>query len=538
MPTKKSIFLIYPGWTAGLFTLLCLIAWRWWSGFNGLYGQDSYAYLEFGKGLQDWMAGGEVPGDFFWPGGYPMTGALLGYVVGDLTLAFQMVSMLSMALTVGLLTAIGVRTLLPVRGTFSVGGRTLPSGERILPAATRTLPTGVVILVVLACIAFSPYLIRSGLACMSDALAVAVLTGVLFAGQQYRNKSKGLWLVLMIFLVAFGTWVRYPLGILLLGIVLIHLRSALKNGHYGALLGGVLLGFTILILHLKLEPIGMPKHHFLEVWSPANWFSRSFVMEDGAFSYRFPNLVFAFGPYYHPGYLGLATLALPFTLIWWRKLSSTTKAYAVLSGLYILFIAGIPFQNTRFLVVLIPLLLLNFFSDNGLINRWLSRVRKGVIFVLCGILLLNIGIVYYANAGFWKSALQERTIAMTIGEQFGGQPGEQFETEPGEQFETEPGVRSDERGRGRVFTFGMDGALRYYLPEFEVVNLWNESVSTVEWVNLHQPVAGDLVLFNESRFAKQWAGKSPVLNWEYLNQTYQLDSLVIFEGGWTLHELH
>lgn len=524
---KANIFLKYPGWTAGLLTMLTLLVWRWWTGFNGLYGQDSYAYLEYGKGLQEWMSGGDLPGAFFWPGGYPMLGALFGNLVGDLTLAFQLISILSITLSAGLIASMG----------------------------SKTLPAGVTILITVGCIAFSPYLLRSGLACMSDSLAVAVVTLSLYSGQQYRNSSKGIWLALMVFLVAFGTWIRYPAGLLLAGILAIHLPAALKNLKFIPLLFGVLLGGIPLLLHLKLQSAAVPDHHFLDVWSPVNWFKRSFEMQDGAFSYRFPNLVYAFGPFYHPGYLGLATLALPFTILGLGRLgrlgrlrkpgmstkrSSIPIAYGVLSGLFILFIAGIPFQNTRFLVILIPLCALNFFIAGGLIARWLRRKSWALGTSLFIILLLNIGISYFANAGFWKSAGGEKQIALAVGE-YNSEKREQ-NLGNGEDNGTgnSDGVHGEaKRGSyNQVFTFGMDGALKHYLPEAIVTNLWNEDLSTLEWASQYQPNPGNLVLFNEARFSRQWAGKSPVLNWEYLNQTYQLDSLATFEGGWTLHEIH
>lgn len=483
MSLKKevNIFLRYPGWTAGVLTLLSLVVWRVVTGFNGLYGQDSYAYVEYGSWLQTWIAGGDLPEAFFWPAGYPTLGALLGYIVGDLTFAFQLISMLSMSLTVGLLASLGSRSLSP-----------------------RTS-----ILLSIACIALSPYLLRSGLSCMSDSLAVAIMALSLWIGEKYREDGRSGWLIGLIFLLAYGTWVRYPLGLLLGAVVLMHLPIAWKKRQFLPLLIGILFAGIPLYLHLRLQANAVPNHHFLESWTPQNWFKRAFVMKDGTFSYKIPNLPFALGPFYHPGYLGLATILVPLSLLGWRKMDRIGKGYLITIGLFILFIAGIPFQNTRFLVVLIPLCALYFYRSSSMIESRLDKKTGVLLSLVLGLVVLNIGIVYYANAQFWNSAQKEQRIATAV-----------------KGFNPE-----------RVYTFGMDGVIRHYLPQTKVINLWNEDLSPGEWATSNHPGSRDFLLFNETQFAEQWAGKSPMVNWEHLNQTYQLDSLAIFEGGWTLHEI-
>jgi len=41
------------------------------TGFDGLYGQDAYAYYDFAGELRAALNQGRAPGDFFWPLGYP-----------------------------------------------------------------------------------------------------------------------------------------------------------------------------------------------------------------------------------------------------------------------------------------------------------------------------------------------------------------------------------------------------------------------------------------------------------------------------------
>ena len=69
--------------------------------FNGLYGQDSYAYLTQSRAWLDWMQGGPTPPAFFWPEGYPFAGAIFGMVVpvatDPIAIGLQVISMLSTA---------------------------------------------------------------------------------------------------------------------------------------------------------------------------------------------------------------------------------------------------------------------------------------------------------------------------------------------------------------------------------------------------------------------------------------------------------
>ena len=74
----------------GLFTLALLVRlaalniWR----FDGLYGQDAYAYLQQSAAIAERLpAGHPPPADFFWPNGYPFLVAALMGLVGPVALA-------------------------------------------------------------------------------------------------------------------------------------------------------------------------------------------------------------------------------------------------------------------------------------------------------------------------------------------------------------------------------------------------------------------------------------------------------------------
>src|SRR5262245_28669028 len=51
--------------------------------FDGLYGQDSFAYFNQAAAIADRFPRGQLPPlDFFWPNGYPLLAALSMWVMG------------------------------------------------------------------------------------------------------------------------------------------------------------------------------------------------------------------------------------------------------------------------------------------------------------------------------------------------------------------------------------------------------------------------------------------------------------------------
>src|SRR5260370_30251322 len=61
--------------------------------FDGLYGQDSFAYFHYATGpLHQTLLHLQPPPPFFWPPGYPLLVAAMSVVVGIIPVAGQIVS--------------------------------------------------------------------------------------------------------------------------------------------------------------------------------------------------------------------------------------------------------------------------------------------------------------------------------------------------------------------------------------------------------------------------------------------------------------
>jgi hypothetical protein len=466
----------YPAtaWAALLFSILVLIRLLLPDNFNGLYGQDSYAYLAQSQSWLDWLQGGPAPPPFFWPEGYPLLGAILGLAI-TIAAGMQVISMLSTAAILYFSIRLA-RTLFPdLRGI------------------------GPILFLV---VGLSPWGLRSGLLVMSDSLGVALLAAAGWWAWCYAKEGKLMPLLGAGLALGLAVSVRYPLALPGLLPVTVVLWGAWKQRDVRLLLFPITIAGLVLAhfsLHTAMEG-GLTNHHFLTDWTPANWFRKDFVMQDGQFHYSKINLIYALGGFGHPGLVGLGLIAIPLG-IWW-KIFVKDRRLLVLAGsmmVYLLFLAGIPFQNPRFLLPMIPFVGLLYLP---VLSRLAERLSKNWKYLLgLVVLIVHLGLAGYTSKKLLKMNKSERNMAEVLG-----------------QFPEKT-----------VYTFGMDGAIKAYQPNMKVINLWDAPLDSAQ--------VGELVLFNESAFRDQWEGKNPMINWDFLNQNYNLQPAVGFGEGWNLYEI-
>ncbi len=449
-------------------------------GFNGLYGQDAHEYLRYSQELLMWIGGVAAPGKFFWPVNYPFWGAVLGSLLGSLLIGLQLLSILALGFVPASLYLI-----------LSIEN---PKHSSPLLKLSYCL---------LFCAA-SPFLWRSGTLIMSDAFAIGWLL-LFYYGYWYYNKmSAPRYLVLLSIGAVAAVMTRYVLALL---IVLpgIHILSmVIQRRHFLWLLGAGLLGLIFTLPHLFIrsgEPLGFLGHSYLMGWSGEHWFMRHFATNDGELSFRFPNLVYAFSYFYHPGFFCFGLLLLPF--IRWRERLSKPKRLVLWSVLlYTLFIAGIPFQNQRFLLPLIPLSLLLWYPAFCRAIQRMNEIQPQLKWgVLSLVLVVQSCIFVHYSKNLWQINQQEKEFAEALS-----------------QYPAKT-----------LYCFYYDGALRSYNSPHELINLWHEPIEVFE--------TGSLVLFHPSRFEKQWEGHTLIENWERLNQSYDLVVLQELSKGWRLYEV-
>ena len=155
--------------------------------FDGLYGQDAYAYFDYGAAsVQGSLQHLSPLEPFFWPPGYPLLVALMSFVVGPVPLAGQLVSLLLGAL-VPVLTVLLVHELWPDD----------------LPLA---LQSG-------AMVAVCGQLWQSSVVVMSDTTGLALATLSAVALVRYARRHQAFWLLIASAAIAYATLARWIYGL-------------------------------------------------------------------------------------------------------------------------------------------------------------------------------------------------------------------------------------------------------------------------------------------------------------------------------------
>jgi hypothetical protein len=177
----------------------------------------------------------------------------------------------------------------------------------------------------------------------------------------------------------------------------------------------------------------------------------------------------------------------------------TIKILLASALLYSFFLAGIPHQNLRFLVLSFPLVLVFLFPSVKALFEKISLKSKS--WILIAISAVQLILFVRAFIPFYHYNLIEKEIASEI-----------------KKYYEAPAI----------YTFEMDGALNSYGVKNKIVGLWNEGIDSIP--------SHSLLLFNESKFSKQWSGMNVMKNVSHI-QEKKIIPLKSFQDGWQLSEI-
>jgi hypothetical protein len=338
-------------------TLLVFVLVRLALPFDGLYGQDAYAYYDVARRLGPWLAGVEPLPPLYWPLGYPALVALLLPISGGGPAAGQIVSLLGCA-TGAAATALLVGELGALRRP--VAPRQDDSSQIAASVAGMA-------------VALAGGTLRSSQVVMADGLALgAVAVAMLAAARHSTGRGRG-WLIVAALALAWGTITRWLVGLCALPLVAYvilaararpvpagdrHRRAAAATVVTLALALAVALAVLLPQLALShANPVSFERHAWLVGWSPANAFRRDLHTPDGHAVYRLPVSLFylarlAWPDFFFPtlallAALGAAALAR-------RRAAAELALLAGWPAAAWLFLAGIPYENPRFLLPVLP----------------------------------------------------------------------------------------------------------------------------------------------------------------------------------------
>ena len=443
-------------------------------GFDGLYGQDSYEYLRYTNAIQEYITDGIHPGNYFWPVLYPTLGSLLSFIFGS-ALALQLISGVS----------------------FSVACIYVLKTIRLLYPNSRFDFFYVLIFAV-----FCPFLLKMGLIVMSDALTLVfvVFAFYFFFKSYYKNTN----LAPIFIFATCALMTRYASLFITFPIVIYALYLVLKRRKLQQLIVAIVFSIVAAIPFIIFQWGALfeaSSNYFLKVWSFGNYFKSSFSTEDGVSSFALPNFIYTLYVFFHPGFIFIGSILSLITLKNYKTLFTFhQKILLICSGLYILFLGGIPFQNPRILGLVFPLILLLLFPAFVKLME-IKFIKR--FYIPIGIACVTLQLVFF-------SMTFELIFSRTI-----------IEKELATMIEPYQGKT--------LYSFDVDLAMQGRGLDFDYKNMYLEQYQDFS--------KNDLILFDPTRYKVQWNGKNPMLNWEFIEQNYKLKIVETHPKGWKLYQV-
>ena len=242
--------------------------------FDGLYGQDPFAYFDYTQELRQALATGETPPPFFWPIGYPLLAVLGSLFAGLRPLAGQAISIIAGSLIAPLVYLI----VLEIEPQARLGG--FVAGLLTATAAQLML---------------------SSLSYMADAAALAWATLAVLAMLRHTRTFRSSWLLLAAFALGWAVLTRWAYALIVVPLALAALlawrRAKISWKQQVSLIGSAVLISGLVISSQFLLTIGQDQSSFvgnLKVtsWSPANALKTTVTYGDGTFTYEQPVGIF------------------------------------------------------------------------------------------------------------------------------------------------------------------------------------------------------------------------------------------------------
>jgi 4-amino-4-deoxy-L-arabinose transferase-like glycosyltransferase len=451
--------------------------------FDGLYGQDAFAYLDYTKQI----LGLHLTGPFYWPLGYPVVAACFAWLLGNPTLGAQWACILMGAALAPLVCAL----------TYE-----------LLDGATARLPHLAALAVAAGLLmALSGQVLQSSIVIMSDVPALFWATLSAYALIRLRKSSQ--WFLLP--LAALGLALAIVSRWVYLGLVLpfgfyffVEHRSLIRSTRFLISLSIFLAILVSQFVFSQSTAAPVLAQSWLVNWDPRNAVQTVFDNSDGHFEYPWPPFIFYAAPFFHPYYLFplLVVLVLPGI---WRLRRSTLLL--LLGGwiltLYI-YLSGIPYENFRFgLAFFPPVVILITTSLASLPARFM---RIAVLIVLLSPLATLPSVVRGMNSLFLLKA---------------------------DELSAAHYLQISLPAHATVVTFSLTLTLDHY-TNFKTIELYDQSPSTLNDLTCSSPEPIYLFVQVEN-IESQWAGRSLQLNFHWLRDQTGL-RLIGNQASWTLYE--
>ncbi len=464
------------------------------TGFDGLYGQDAYAYYDFSGELRAAVNQGRAPQSFFWPLGFPALLATAQTLFGTQPATAQAIIVIMGTLLAPLVYVLARQMSLGIFGALVAAILMGICGQAIQSSLVIMADSPALFWATVSAVLLWFYLTN-----LPRPRSAALLAGVAFT-LALACISRWLYLALLlpwaiVLLLAWKGRIRWRASFLAITATLVIMLPQLAYSH--------------------TNPYPVLNHAWVEGWSPANIFRQVFDNVDGHFEYGTINALYYAKPFYDPYYL--APVFTPFLLLGlWRLLREKHFAALLLLAWVLLpyiFLAGIPYQNIRFPLIVFPAVAILAGYGLDYTARLISRfVRPRYAYAALSVLVI-IGVNHSLDVGV-------HTISDFIKHQQGDKAAAAW---AGERVPA----------GATIYSFGLTLTLQHY-TDLNVHEIFYETPTTLnqKWT----PGQADYLLLNVWNIENQWVGLDPQLDYHWLRDTRGLVRLGK-NGYYTLYRI-
>ncbi len=449
-------------------------------GFAGLYGQDPFAYYQFAQDLRIALLQGEAIPPFFWSLGYP-------------------------ALLAGGFSLFGV-------SAFTAQAINLVLGAALTPLVyqlARQLGAGLIGGLIAALImTICGQALQSSVVVMADipALFWATLSAVLLTRSEQTRFTLFLSAITLA-IAGVSRWIYLALIVPWAIWTLIGWQWRVKVPEIAIVAIGATLIFVPQLLYSQTNPYPALNHPWVEGWRIEHALQREFSNPDGTFQYEQINALYYARPVYDPYYL--APIFAPIGLLGLIRRDRRLAILLLWLLLPYLFLIGIPYQNIRFPLIVMPAVAIAVGIGADRLYG-LAQSRRIVIPLLGLSLVLAIGMsLSAAQVGidrFIRNQQRDQLTALWVRDQL--------------------------PAGATLYTFGITLSIRYYHPAIEVIEIFYETPETLA----ARPSDEAYLLLNVYNIETQWDGRGPQIVYHWLRRERGLYEIARY-GYYTLFEI-